>query len=354
MSEIQDDARERLALIRESAASLLPREDGAARARALRFQAPGFDRALWKKMCGLGWAGLRVPEAGDGSGFDVEALCAVAQQLGESLSPEPFIPVTAAAQLLPDDWRARVMAGDRIVVPAWMERAHELPSAARTTFRHGKVNGTKRLVPCALGADAFVVATHDGLALVQRESAGVALEPVSLHDGGFAADVVFKDAPGEALDAAFDGVFEECALAHAAYLLGVMEAAFDVSLAYMTVRKQFGRPIGSFQSLQHRAVDLKIQLELTRAVVHDAAIACNDPSASQAHRQSLVSRARMRAGDAALRTAQETVQFHGAMGMTDECDIGLYARKILAVQNDWGSTLAHRQRFTAIELARND
>ena len=355
MSDISlDDARERLALVRDSAASLVPRDAGAARARALRFAQPGFDRALWQQMCGLGWAGLRVAEDQGGTGLDVTALCAVAQQLGASLSPEPFIAVAAAAQLLQGEWRDRVISGERIVVPAWMERAHDLAPAGRVTWRDGRVNGTKRLVPGALGADAFVVATNEGLVLVARESAGVAVNPVALHDGGFAGDVVFTDAPGQALQGTLDGVFEECAVANAAYLLGTMEAAFEITLAYMNVRKQFGKPIGSFQALQHRAVDLKIQIELTRAVVHDAAAACDDATASHEARRALVSRARMRAGDAALRVAQEAVQFHGAMGMTDECDIGLYARKILAVQNDWGSATAHRQRFTAIELARHD
>lgn len=353
MSSILDDARERLELIRDSAASVVPREAGAARARALRFREPGFDRALWTQMCGLGWAGLRVPEEREGAGFDVSALCAVAQQLGASLSPEPFIAVAAAAQLLRGEWLASVMAGDRIVVPAWMERAHDLDPAGRTQFRNGKVNGTKRLVAGAPAADAFVVATADGLALVKRDAPCVTVEPVRLHDGGFVGDVAFADAPGDALAGSLDDVLEESAVANAAYLLGTMEAAFDITLAYMSVRKQFGKPIGSFQALQHRAVDLKIQLELTRAVVDEAVRAIDDDAPLQ-DRRALVSRAKMRAAGAGMLVAKETLQFHGAMGMTDECDIGLYARKILAVHNDWGSATAHRQRFATIEFARHD
>ena len=354
MPNVLDDARERLELIRDSAAALVPRDAGAARARALRFRQPGFDHALWKQMCGLGWSGLRVPEDRDGTGLDVTALCAMAQQLGAALGSEPLIAVAAAAQLLQGEWLAGVMAGERIVVPAWMERAHDLALNGRTQFRNGKVSGSKRLVACAPAADAFLVATNEGLALVRKDAPGVTVTAVSLHDGCFAGDVVFADAAGEAIAGTLDAVFEESALATAAYLLGAMEAAFDITLAYLTVRKQFGKPIGSFQALQHRAVDLKIQIELTRAVVHDAAATLDDPQASAGVRQSVVSRARMRAGDAGMRVTQEAVQFHGAMGMTDECDIGLYARKILAVHNDWGSTVAHRQRFTAIELARHD
>ena len=354
MAEPIDDARERLELICDSAASVIPCNAGAARARALRFVQPGFDRALWNQMCGLGWAGLRVPEERGGTGFDVAALCGVAQQLGASLSPEPFIAAAAAAQVLDGDWLKQVMSGDKIVVPAWMERAHDLSFAGRTQFRNGNVNGTKRMVTAAKAADGFVVTTTEGLVFVKRDAPGVTVNALGLHDGGFAGDVVFADAPGEVLTASFDAVFEEAALSNAAYLLGTMETAFKLTLSYLTVRKQFGKAIGSFQALQHRAVDLKIQIELTRAVINDAAGVLDNIATTLLERRAIVSRARMRAGDASMRVAQEAVQFHGAMGMTDECDIGLYARKVLAVHNDWGSAVAHRQRYTAIELARHD
>lgn len=352
-NDVMDERLERIALIRDSAQSVVPRDKGAQRARALRFKQPGFDRALWREMCALGWSGLRVPEDKGGTGLDVAALCAVAQQLGASLSPEPFVAVAGAAQLLPSDWLASVVTGDRIVVPAWMERAHDLDTRGQTHLHKGRVSGCKRLVGGAAGADAFLVGTRDGLALVERDAPGVSLSFVGLHDGGFAADVRFEDAPGLALPGSLEDVFEESALANGAYVLGAMEAAFDMTLAYMTVRKQFGKPIGSFQALQHRAVDMKIQLELTRAVINEAAAAL-DVFAPAPDRRSLVSRAKMRAADAGMLVARECVQFHGAMGMTDECDVGLYARKILAVHNDWGSATAHRQRFIAAEIARHD
>jgi alkylation response protein AidB-like acyl-CoA dehydrogenase len=351
-TSVQDDAQERLRLIRDSADSVVPRDKGPQRARALRFTQPGFDRALWKDMCGLGWSGLRVPEARGGSGLDVGALCAVAQQLGASLSPEPFISTAAAAAFLPDARLQAVLRGDCIASPAWLERAHDLDPAGQARFRDGRVSGSKRLVASALAADVFVVATRDGLALVERHAPGVTVTSVGLHDGGFAGDLVFADAPGEALQGSLAQVFEESALANAAYLLGTMDAAFDITLAYLGVRKQFGKAIGSFQALQHRAVDMKIQIELTRAVLNEAVAVLDAGMADAAATRSLVSRAKARAGDAAMLIAKESVQFHGAMGVTDECDIGLYARKIMAVHNDWGSVVAHRQRFAGLELAR--
>ncbi len=347
-----DDAQENLRLIRHSASAVVPRDKGPQRARSLRMRQPGFDRGLWKEMCRLGWAGLRVPEDSEGSGLDVAALCAVAQQLGASLSPEPFIAVAGTATLLSGARLQAVIRGDCVVVPAWMEQPHDLNPAGQARFVSGRVSGTKLLVASAMAADAFVVATLDGLALVDRDAPGVTITSVSLHDGSFAGDVVFADAPGEMLPGTLERVFEESALASAAYLLGAMEVAFDMTLSYLSLRQQFGKPIGSFQALQHRAVDLKIQIELTRAVINDAACALDRDTCDLAARHALVSRAKVRAGDAAMLVARESVQFHGAMGMTDDCDIGLYARKILTVHNDWGSVVAHRQRFAAIEQSR--
>jgi VCBS repeat-containing protein len=351
--DVLQERLERTRLIHDSAESVVPRDQAAARARKLRFVHPGFDSALWRQMCTLGWSGLRVPEDRGGTGLDVAALCAVAQQLGASLSPEPFIAVAAAAQALTRDRLQSVIAGDSIVVPAWMERAHDLDSPGQARFQKERVTGIKRLVAGAAAADAFVVTTQDGLALVERDAPGVSVSIVGLHDGSFAGDVRFERSPAVALPGSFGEIFEESALANAAYGLGAMEAAFDITLAYMKVRRQFGKPIGSFQALQHRAVDMKIQIELTRAVVNEAAAAL-DAGAPAQERRARVSRATARAAHAGMLVARECVQFHGAMGMTDECDVGLYARKILAVHNDWGSAQAHRQRLAAMELARHD
>ncbi|CAN5165452.1 acyl-CoA dehydrogenase family protein [soil metagenome] len=355
MQDVADGADERLQLVRDSASALLPRDSAPSRVRALRFVQPGFDRGMWATMCSLGWTGLRVPETHDGTGLDVRALCAVAQQLGASLSPEPLIACAAIAPLLEGDWLAGVLDGTRLVVPAWLEGAHDLGSTPPDARRQGnRVTAHKRLVAAGSVADAFVVSTREGLALIPRDAAGVSVKTVALRDGGFVADVDFVDAAAVPLQGALHGPLEEAALANAAYLLGAMEAAFDLTLGYLATRRQFGKPIGSFQALQHRAVDMKIQIELTRAVVDEAATALDHERGGRDDRAALVSRAKMRAGGAAMLVARESVQFHGAMGTTDECDIGLYLRKILCVQHDFGSCIAHRGRFAAIEQARHD
>lgn len=348
------DARESVRMVRESAAAIVSRDRGLPRARQLRFTPPGFDLGLWREMCALGWPGLRVDEARGGTGLGVAELCAVAQALGAALAPEPFIAVAAAAPHLAGERLAGVLRGDELVVPAWMEHPHSLDPAGGATLHDGRVTGRKRMVTAGLAAHAFLVTTAQGPVLVERDAPGLTLRPMPLHDGGLAADLTLDSAPAHVLHGDFQATLEACAVAQSAYLLGAVEAAFDMTLAYLAVRRQFGKPIGSFQALQHRAVDLKMQLELTRAVVDEASSALDRGRGSPTERQALVSRAKMRAADAAMLIAKESIQFHGAIGMTDECDIGLYARKILTVHNDWGSSQAHRRRYTALEQARHD
>ena len=130
-------------------------------------------------------------------------------------------------------------------------------------------------------------------------------------------------------------------------LLGVMEQAFTLTLDFLRTRQQFGKPIGSFQALQHKAADLKLQLELTRASV-EAAAATVDSGASLAMRQAAVSRAKARAATAGMLVTRQAVQMHGGVGYTDEYDVGLYLRRAMVLSNQYGSAAAHRARFARV------
>ena len=130
-----------------------------------------------------------------------------------------------------------------------------------------------------------------------------------------------------------------------------MERAFAMTLTYLKTRQQFGKPIGSFQALAHRAADLKIQVALTRASVEAAAVTL-DTSSVTAVRRAAVSRAKARASDAAMRITREAIQMHGGIGYTDEYDVGLYLRKAMVLANLFGSAELHRARYA--ELATED
>jgi alkylation response protein AidB-like acyl-CoA dehydrogenase len=149
------------------------------------------------------------------------------------------------------------------------------------------------------------------------------------------------------IGAVLDRALDEAALTTAAYLLGVMEKSFDLALGYLRTRQQFGRVIGTFQALQHRAADLKVQLGLTRASVEGAAAALDEGVAGVA-RRAVVSRAKARAAEASLLVTRQVIQLHGGIGYTDEYDAGLYLRKAMVMANQFGSAALHRRRFMAL------
>ncbi len=334
---------ESLNLIRDSARGIASQGD-TRRIRALRFTEAGFDRGTWRDICAMGWPGLRVPEHDGGAGLSMRDYAALAEVLGEGLVPEPVIPVAMAASVLRGAALESLLAGDRIIIPAWQEEANTL-GVGRATIVGARVEGQKRFVPLASGADAFLVAGSGGLALVEARGAGVHIERQPIQDGGHIATVTFTGASGIAVPGTLDDALEEATLATAAMLLGIMQRAFALTLDYLRTREQFGRKIGAFQALQHRAADLAMQIALTRASV-EAAAATLDAGAP--HARAAVSRAKARASDAAMLVTRQAIQLHGGIGYTDEADIGLYLRRAMVLANSFGGAAPHRARFAAL------
>jgi alkylation response protein AidB-like acyl-CoA dehydrogenase len=319
----------------------------------LRFSEPGFDRAVWREMCNMGWVGLVVPEARGGSGLGVQELCALTEELGASLVPEPLIPASMAAMLLPEDALADIFAGERIVLPAWQEQPHSIATMGSTRLEGGRLSGKKLFIPMAAGADAFLVTVPGGLALVERNASGVHLEIAQTQDGGTVGTLTLDHAPAEALPGDAAEPLEIAAMATSAYLLGLMDRIFAITLDYLKTREQFGRKIGSFQALQHRSADLKIQVSLTRATVA-AAAATLDRSSDAAERQAAVSRAKARASDAASIVTRGCIQLHGGIAYTDAADPGLFLRKMMVLAPSYGSAALHRARFRAVAPEADD
>jgi alkylation response protein AidB-like acyl-CoA dehydrogenase len=336
-------------MIRDSVAAVFPATGSLARVRELRFRSPGHDPSTYREMCAMGWSGLRLSAEQGGSGLQLTELCALAQGLGAALVPEPIVATAILAPLVAADVPgvlADILSGACLVAPAWAERANGLGAAPQARFEGGKVSGTKRFVPAG-GANAFVVTTAQGPVLVRRDAAGVTVDEQFTQDGGLLAQVRFDNAVGTALAGDFHAVQLELTLANAATLQGVIDRMLEITLEYVCTRRQFGRPIGSFQALQHRMVDLRIEQELARAVLAET-VATFDASRDDTTRAAAVSRAAARLSHAAITSAKQAIQLHGAIGMTDECDLGLYARKALALYNRFGSASAHRKRYMAL------
>lgn len=348
VASTEADRAESIRMIRDSAAAVAPRGGDTKRVRALRFQDPGFDPAVLRQMGELGWIGLRVPESAGGAGLGMGEMCALAEELGAGLAPEPLIPSALSAAVLAavtEDRAtlARILAGEIYAPIAWQERPDTLEVP-------GSPDAPRRFIPQAAGAALFLVPVREGgrIALYEmpREGADLAIERT--QDGGNYGTL--RLALGQAkrvaddVGAVLDLALDEAALTTAAYLLGVMEKSFDLTLNYLKTRQQFGRVIGSFQALQHRAADLKIQLGLTRASVESAAAAL-DAGAEGAARRAAVSRAKARAAEASMLVTRQVIQLHGGIGYTDEYDAGLYLRKAMVLANQFGSATLHRRRF---------
>lgn len=336
---LADAAGENLRLIRESAAGIVPRTGDMRRIRALRFTEPGFDRAVWAEIVAMGWPALRVPEAEGGAGLGLPEYVALAEEFGAALAPEPLVGVATVAAVLRGTPLAALLAGEALILPAWQERANSLDPAGATTVAGGRASGRKMFIPMAAGADAFLVSGRDGLGLVAAGAPGVTLTLDRTQDGGHFGTLTLADAPCTPVPGTLTQALEEATLATAAMLLGVADRAFANTLDYLRTRQQFGRPIGSFQALQHRAADLKIQVALARASVESAA-ARPSPAA--------ISQAKARAAEAAAIVTRQAIQLHGGIGYTDEADIGLFLRRAMVLGNLHGSASVHRARWAAL------
>ena len=340
------DRIERVRMIRDSVGAIAPAGGDLHRIRALRTDSVGIDRETWRQVVDLGWLALLLGEDQDGLGLGVRELAAIGEELGAALVPEPVLAVAAMVPLLSETDRRKVLDGTSIIVPAWREAIAQVGAKPRTVAAQGKVTGKKILVVSGAAANAFVVSTTQGAVLVSRDAPGVVIELRRTQDGGQSATVEMRSAPCTPLGGDFGGSIDLLSLAHSAYLLGASERAFQMTLDYLGMRKQFGRLIGSFQVLQHRAAEAKIQLALSRAVL-DEAIADVERRASPVDKMRSRSRAAARISDTAMLIAREAVQMHGAIGITDEHDIGLYCRKILAIYNQFGTASANRARYLA-------
>jgi alkylation response protein AidB-like acyl-CoA dehydrogenase len=353
---------DQLALIRDSAAAVATPDD-LSRVRRLRFQG-GWDRAVVARMGEQGWLGLRVAEDAGGAGMGVAELCALAESLGRGLVPEPLVPLAAIAlPLLAEAGRAGdALDGTRIILPALAERAGRFEASDIATVAEGNwLTGQKRFVPAGSGADAFLVSARAvdgvGLWLVPRDAKGVTLRVEATVDGGAFTALDLAEAEGAPLllDARIPlaRALDEAALATAAELLGVAEAAFARTLDYLRTREQFGRRIGTFQALQHRAADLAIQLALTRATV-EASAATIDAGAQGTRRAAAASQAKARASDAALLVTRACIQLHGGIGYTDEADIGLYLKRAMVLAASFGNAAVHRRRYATSAPPEDD
>jgi alkylation response protein AidB-like acyl-CoA dehydrogenase len=353
------------AVLRDSAHAFCAKSAAVNRLRALRDTDTGWSAAQWREMAELGWTGMLVPDRAGGSGLPLSALGIVLEELGRVAAPEPLLEVAGVSALLleglenpaADGLAGLIASGEALLVTAWQGCAREarVDWSAVTAEAHGtgyRLHGRLHAVPHANAADGLLVPAlllgEPALFHLPRGTAGLVITERSVADGTRIGELVLEDltidegaliGSGPLADAALDRAVDGGTLLAAHALGGLAQEAFAITLKYLKTREQFGRPIGGFQALQHRAVDLNTQIEMTRAVLAETAAAWDGAHRSQERRR-LARRAKYRASLTAQKVTREAVQMHGGIGFTDDCDVGLYLNRALVLAAAFGNAEA--------------
>ena len=357
-SDLSSGASSHAADLRDSVADFVNRGTSIARVRGLRGTKPGYERAVGAQMAELGWLGILVPEDCGGLGLGCAEMAIVAEGLARAVVPEPLnaAAVLAAVAIAHADNKSLrrellegLVAGSLIPAVAWQEAAGTLDagSAMLRADPHGtgyRLNGVKNFIAGAAGADGFVVSaqTERGLALfwIAAGAQGATLQLQLLADGTYMGKLTLANVAAaadsmlaspqvavEALQRALDSAL----VIASAELFGVMAHALDMSVEYMKTRAQFGKKIGSFQ-----------------------AVAALDSDVAPNQRSLIASRAKARCSDAGLRITREAIQMHGAIGFTDEYDLGLYVKRALVLAAWLGNAALHRRRYARLIALEQD
>lgn len=316
--------------LRDAAREVVEGSATISRLRARRDAGTRNDPALWEQLVELGWAGIPFPASVEGGlGMGPMGVAVVMEALGRELAETPMRSAVALSVLDPGGGAAE----GRVEALAWRERARRpRPLHPETRFDGQTVSGCKRDVVDGQLAGSFLVTARgpDGLVIVRVRAEDAGRTARTRMDHRDVVDLHLDAAPATRLDRTADDLARALRLdrlAAAAEALGGLDRVREITVGYAQERVQFGRPIGAFQALQHRLVDLFVHAELARSAVLQAA---RDPS------EAWVGLAERKVSETYLAAAKEAVQLHGGIGMTDECDVGFHLKRamVYAVEVD--------------------
>jgi alkylation response protein AidB-like acyl-CoA dehydrogenase len=339
----------------------------------------GWSREVWGKLAELGLTALNVPEAHGGLNATPVDTMLVMNALGEGLVVEPFLSAAVLAPALIarlDDEKAAaelfegLVSGERIVVIAHQEphTRGELLSVSTRAEKSGDgyvLDGHKAVIAHGGAADELLVTARvsgqpgdrDGISVfrVDPKAAGVTVKSYGTIDGQRAADIQLKGvkvaadqrvgAEGKAF-AAIEAAHEIALSALCAEAVGIMKAVNATTLEYTKSRKQFGVPIAKFQVLQHRMADMFLHSEQATSMSYLAAIKCVDPDDQE--RRRAIAAAKVVIGQAGRYVAQQSIQLHGGMGMTDELMVSHHFKRLTAIDLIFGDADFHIQKFVGL------
>ena len=365
-------------LLKDSVEKFVASEYGPQQREALLHAEPAFSAEHWKTFAELGWLTIPIAEAQGGFGGGIVESAIVMEAFGSALVLEPYVDTVllcgqllarSGSEALCEQYLNPLMAGELHGALAWQEhssRSH-LNHCNATATADGQdyiIAGEKVLVSNA-DADILVVSARlsgdvdanqgIGLFVVPINSDGLTVQRLRLMDGREAINVTFDKCrvPAQAVlsEDGFDllrDVVDEAGGALCAEAVGAMDYLYRATVEYSKTRKQFGQPIGKFQALQHRMVDMFMQIEQCRSMLVNALCAISDDSA---HRGQAIAALKAMVGKYGRHVAEEAVQLHGGMGVTHEMNIGHYLKRLMMIDASFGDALVHRRRYCELSYA---
>jgi alkylation response protein AidB-like acyl-CoA dehydrogenase len=350
--------------LKDSARKFFAGECPSAEMRRLMETDTAYDAALWSKLTHQGYTGIIFPEEYGGVGLGQVELMLLMEEAGRALLPGPFFSTVVLAgsvldavctPALKSKYLAPICRGEaRATVAIPEASASWNPRDIQLTATNGTLTGEKFFVPDAAVANFIIVVARNGVFAVDSKAPGLKVSSMSGMDLTRKLYAVeFNNTPAEELGSAaqLPRAFDIATAALAAELVGGMQRTLDITVEYAKTRKQFGKPIGSFQAVQHQCADMYLETESSRSAVYYAGWALEEKAPDAA---TAVSIAKMYASDAARTVGNRGIQIHGGMGFTWENDLHLYYRRAKASETAFGDSTFHRERIaTAVIDAGN-
>lgn len=338
----------------------------------------GWSKENWQQFAELGLMAAPLPEEFGGLGGGPVDTMIVMEEFGKALVVEPFASTVVigggfvkhgGSQAMREEWLGKIAGGETVMAFAFAEpqgryNYADLMTTAKKNGSSYTLNGQKAVVLGAPHADTLVVTARtagsqrdsDGVTvfLVDKNAAGVACRDYPTIDGLRASEITFEnvEVPGAGVIGEVDNglglierVTDEAIAAHASEAVGAMKALLEATVEYSKTRKQFGVPIGKFQVLQHRMVDMFMNMEQTASITLMVTLKLDE---SDAERKKAASAAKVQLGKAGRFVGQQAVQIHGGMGMTDELNVGHYFKRLTMLDTLYGNVDHHLKRYASL------
>ena len=358
------DYNEEQQLLADSVRRYLQRDYDFEKRKQIVASKEGWSAQAWAQLAEMGLTGLPLSPDFGGFGGGAVDLMGVMEAFGEALVVEPYLPTVLAARLLSkgsfpgkSELLSSVVEGKVRLALAHIEKGarHRVPHVklkATQADSGWTLKGEKKAVAGVPGADRLVVSARgpEGIALFLVDAKDVKVKAYRALDETRAADIRFREAKAEPIGLGLEALEEAIDFGTAlvcAEAVGAMKFACDTTLEYLKTRKQFGVPIGTFQALQHRMVDMFIAYEQAKSM---ACLACSkaDSSENEKDRKRAISAAKIKIADNARHVSQEAIQLHGGMGMTEELKVSHTFRRLAVITEQFGGADYHLERFSSL------